>query len=97
MLWNYVIMKDSKSISYKWKESKLNITLIESPNLSSSHWSKSKWQKQKNKTKMERNLPAGQIVIAGVLTRWWEHEGALSRGLCLKSLGSTFWESWKWA
>ena len=38
MLWNYVLMKDSKSISYKWKESKLNITLIESPNLNSSDW-----------------------------------------------------------
>ena len=67
MLWNYVLMKDSKSISYKWKESKLNITLIESPNLSSSNWNK----QTKNKTKMQRTLPADQIVIAGVLTRWW--------------------------
>ena len=67
MLWNYVLMKDSKSISYKWKESKLNITLIESPNLNSSNWN----EQTKNKTKMQRTLPADQIVIAGVLTRCW--------------------------
>ena len=71
MLWNSILMKNSKSISDKWKESKLSITLIESPNLSSSHWNKSKCQKQKTRPKTQRTLPAGQIVIAGVLTRRW--------------------------
>ena len=51
MLWNSILMKNSQSVFYKWKEIKLNITLIESANLSSSQWNESRCQKQKTRPK----------------------------------------------